>query len=383
MYHLGIMLREFAHKITAPTFLGRNPGLVLATDFEGPLVLGDTAAEIMNKAVQPEGNTFPGYGKILYDQTYTWYTNTRWKNRYPLEIAQEGTDINFTLAILLACGIDQNYINQVALETRFTPGAKSFLDYLRDKNSLVIAVTTAWDEPCRKIAENLGLDYLVATPFPIDAIRSVLIEKGSLETEMTIVQRFLVDAHPIINKLHQVPEKDSAELTKTLHQRIGLFFEEELGINLADQHRNFPTYLGEAVSSIEVVGDSTKARVAREVFEQFSPDLPTVTMGDGLNDIQMLREGKFSIGINGPDAVRAAKIGVITPNVSDALIPLFEIMLANPEIEISDLIAEALKLVDKRYIKIHPGGSETAKDLIEQHKQMKRYLRGNLGTLIP
>lgn len=368
-----------------------TPRLVIATDFEGPLVLHDAAARVMSRKVRPENATDSSldYGNIIYNATYDWYTqrtllrrrtddNKRPFGEKPL-FAQEGTDISFAMAPLLAMGTNQAFINKIAMQYRMTPGAKELIKYLKRENSLVVAVTTAWEEPHKSIGEEIGIDGVIGSPFPVDQTRELLKATGRWDEEMNLTRKYLNDCFLIIDQMENSQGAERELYQRELYKRIETFYEDELGISydplVRADRKDHKTVLGQVIENIDAVGDRTKAAVALFLFRRFKNSI-SVSVGDGLNDSIMLAKSDLSIGLNGPDTARAAKIGVVTPNVRN-LIPVYALLQKNPGISIEDLVRESSCLVDNNTI-VHEGGLNTPDWIIQEHRKMKKALRGNV-----
>lgn len=103
-------------------------------------------------------------------------------------------------------------------------------------------------------------------------------------------------------------------------------------------------------------------------------------MGDGLNDQVMLGTGKFSIGLNVVDAAKAAKIGIVTDNVS-VLVPIIEILSYFYDRPLDELVRMAQEKVGSDAI-IHHGGPDVPESLLQEHKKMKKQIR-DIAALIP
>lgn len=369
-----------------------SPRLVIATDFEGPLVLHDAAARVMSIKVRPEDikASSPDYGNILYNATYDWYTKRTLLrrrtdgNKRPFGVkslfAQEGTDISFAMAPLLAMGTNQAFINEVAMQYKMTPGAKELIKYLKGKNSLIVAVTTAWEEPHQLIGKEIGIDSVVGSPFPIDQTKELLKAAGRWDEEIDLTRKYLNDCFLIIDQIENSQGAERELYKQKLHERIETFYEDELGISydplVRAVRKDYKTLLGQVIENIGAVGDRAKAAVALSLFRRFKNSSISVSVGDGLNDSIMLAKNDLSIGLNGPDAAKAAKIGIVTPDVQN-LIPVYALLQENPGISIEDLVRESRRLVDNKTI-IHEGGLNIPDWIIQEHRQMKKALRGEV-----
>lgn len=355
--------------------------MVVATDMEGPLVLGDTIAKVMSLKLYPHGEHI---FESMYD-AYNGWTESRRRSpenkrpggQAPLW-AQEGTDVAFMLPLFLATNTNEGFINRIAMEYRRTPGSEALIKYYKENGALVIGVTTSYENPNKLIADKIGLDGLIGTPFPLDLAKKILVESGKYEEEINSTRLFLSDCHAIIINGHN---------KILLSERIRHFYEDELGVSYDPEIRSNPnrhrTVLGKMIEEIGVVGDRGKAAVARALFHSKStPSGLTIAIGDGTNDGAMLElsQATLSIAING-GPIKNAKIGVITTDVS-TLIPLIEIIKNNLSISTDDLIAQAQIAVGNKAI-IHKGGHDVSQELIDKHAAMKKLLRGEIGTVTP
>lgn len=378
-----------------------NINYFVRTDFEGPLGLGDGALRVMSEYIHPKiflPNS-PDYGKIIYNATYDWYTDqtktirkTKDNKESPV-FAQEGTDIVLALAPLLAVGVDQAKINQtVYRQFKRTPGSTEYLDFLKKNSGHIVAITTAWEEPHKIIAQELGLDGIVGTPFPIDIAKDLLMKSGHYQQEMEITWQYLNNCFKIIDQMQKVTDEQQTSLTNQLKERIGKFYNEQLGItyDVDSRRRRGPckTYLGQIMEYIEAVGDRNKAAVAR-VSTRHKGTAAVITVGDGLNDWAMLfangdiKEGNISIGLNGPEAAQAATFGLITPDVS-VLIPAYQVFRWWTDGNRNVSLDRLLHIVQKEIgdlATIHLGGRYMDKidqSLLDKHRIIKKQLRGEV-----
>lgn len=366
----------------------KNSPLVVVTDFEGPLVLGDTAAEVMSRRVKPGFAGDIDYGNILYNETYDWYTNHTLgkrngsaKHDIRLSRSQEGTDITFAIAPLIATGVNMDFINGVAMEYRKTPGAEALLYFLKKNDATIVAVTTAWQEPHELIGEELDLDRVIGTPFPIDETVQILKETGAWHGEIKTTQAFLEESFDLIDALVTAEEGEREETRAALHRRIEGFYLNELGISFSQRERvkrgPAKTVLGQVIEEIGVVGDRAKAATALMIFNQnASKSTVGIAVGDGNNDCIMLEKSKYSIGLNGPEAAQSAKMGVVTDNVG-ILIPAYEVLMENPDIPVNEWIDESRRRIGSSAY-VHEGGSNVPKEALGLHKRMKKKLRGEV-----
>lgn len=401
----AIMLERTPQEFNGRTFRELFPtpeiekhDFVWATDMEGPQVLGDAVAEVMSAKVRPESASTdgPDYGGILYAVGYDWYTDATlgrrrtFQDRRPQGLiplhAQEGTDTVFTLAPFLATGVDEQFIHDVSMQYKRTPGADSLVSYLKSEGALALGITTALEKPYKDIARQIGLDGLVGTPFPLDQARERLVASGRFDEEIGMVRGYLEEAYTLIDEMHNAstPEQRK-EWEAKLRERVGLFHESELGISydplVRKQRGEHKTLIGKMIEEQGVVGDRSKAAIATALFKRFAhPDSLTVTIGDGTNDRDMLGRGKFSIAFNG-GPVDFAKVVVITPDAR-TLIPLIDILRHNPTMDLDKLIQEVRHAVGS-YAIITRGGVDVPQDIRDKGKQMKKVLRGAIATLVP
>ena len=136
-------------------------GVVLVTDVEGPLFLGDFIAEAMSNWLKPEFgfiDASPSYGSIMYQETWAWFTQKTLLNRRTLDSnkrpkslsnSQEGTDTIFTMPLLLAEGATYTDLLQLTLKSKATPGSRDFVKTIESHCVIVIGLTTAPHDPFR------------------------------------------------------------------------------------------------------------------------------------------------------------------------------------------------------------------------------------------
>lgn len=354
-----------------------NAPIRIATDFEGPLVLGDTAADIMRLVVKPENANGIDYGDILFNETYDWYMNYARKEKGTWT-CQEGTDINFTLPLLLQRGVTEKHLDQLALNTfKKTPGTDNLLKFLEKKGAHIVAITTAWQEQHDKIGEELGLDGVIGTAYPIDKATEHLKESGAFHSEMKIVSEYLTDVFHFIYEMNNGGRELARE---KLHERIEEFYVKQLGVAFSRRERvergKPRTVTAEIIEGLAVIGDRAKARTALNLFRDVAENVATVAVGDGLNDQIMLDKSPFSIGLNGPKAVLGAKMGVVTEDVS-VLSEVYEVLMEEPEISVKDWVEESQKRVGNRAF-VHKGGLEIPEEVLQLHSDMRKALRGKI-----
>jgi len=383
-----------------------NPRLIVATDMEGPLVIGDTALELMSDYVRPENadENSPDYGAIIFGATYDWYTQKtlgqRKTNASMLDgkldisdnavadfpFSQEGTDIALALALLLAKGVTKNDIKKAAQNAKLTPGASEWIEYVKENNGLIVGITTAWQPVADVVQEMTGIHGAVGTPFPIDEVRGYLEEQRELENSVNLVNSFLDKCFSLIDVMeNHSEEEEKSKVYQNLVSTIDNFYENQLCICYsAEERKNInreQPLLGQIIESIISVGDRSKAALAHKLFRiNSSTDTLTITIGDGLNDCHMLRSaGYLSIGFNGMATAQAAQIGII--GKADALVPVIDFMLNNVGIEPLELIEEVQGRLPKGAI-IHLGGAleKVPTETLERHKDMKKKIRGPIGT---
>jgi predicted HAD superfamily phosphohydrolase len=374
----------------------RNVGSILATDLEGPHVLGDAVAEAMSRLVRPENASEggPDYGHILYEETYVYFTEQTQNRRFPRGGVPEGVrrlkwqeaqDTVFVLAPLLAVGATDEYLANVAAEYQRTPGSEDLIHYFR-KEGLVVGVTTAPEKPYKKVAEEIGLNGLVGSQLEIDAAREILIRGGHFDAEIHgIVRPFLSDFFTLVDLREQAKTIEEKSIyTTEMYRRIGKFYEEELGITYDIDKRKVrsehKTILGNLIERSEIIGDRGKGAVAFSLFRNNGiADAFHGTLGDGLNDRDLLQHG-FGVAINGGPP-NHAKVLVNTPNMRN-LIPVFRIAKENPGAEIDDLVTEMRQEVDSE-TEVHKGGNDVPQDVILRSREMKKRVRSKSGGMFP
>lgn len=362
--------------------------LVIASDLEGPHLLGDTALNTMSHFVRPNSNGHGiDHGATLYRATYDWF-----EERFDRHgLGQEGSDILLAMPALLYFDVTGEMIQREAENSRRTPGSEEYIRYLKSQGAVVLGVTTAWKEAHRDIVINkVGLDGIVGTEFPIDDVREQLKSGGRWDEEMDLTGSFLQDSFVIIEQMANSANGQREELTSQLRKRIGQFYHGTLGISWDLQGRQIvindkAAEIARIMTKYDVIGDKRKARVTRQLYSAYSkPGAVNLAIGDGLNDRRMLGESPWSIGINGADAAAAAKIGVIASDVGEPLMIVTEMIRRNPlctEANIQDVVRKAQKAVGDSAT-IHRGGRDVSPKLLAKHRTMKKEIRGR-GALLP
>ena len=182
-------------QLTKPDLEKRRYPLVIVTDLEGPYILGDTSYNIMSENVQPNPYEFGNkliddagidYGGELFAETFRWYFESSFSKGF----GQEGSDVVLGLASLLYFGVnDNNLIKEVRKSTK-APGSAKYLNYLHAQDALVVAVTTAWEEPHRGlVVKDIGLDQLIGTDFSLDEARERLMQSDAGTPKLSIRSR--------------------------------------------------------------------------------------------------------------------------------------------------------------------------------------------------
>lgn len=370
--------------------------MVLATDVEGPLYLGDFIDEAMCDMVKPYGanDIHPAYGKIIYAQTWQWFNgvtkNKRGIDPYNISsVSQEGEDTLFTLPIFLACGVTQAYLDDMTFRSQPTPGSFELVKALEAQGVLVVGITTAPQEPYRKLVIQTGLldpKQIIGSPFPLDEMRNLLEKSGLLQQEIEMTRTYLLECFDIID-FHSDITSDRGEIKRdfskegeqTLRNRIAVFHDQQLGINYeagrrANQRNTSPS--GRVIEASRIIGDRGKRAIVQQLSRRYlKPGGVLMTEGDGMNDSLMLQAAPYSIGLNGVDAARAAKIGVITEDRRNEL-PIYEAIISG-ETNIDKIVEYAQSKADKGTI-IHRAGPNTDPSILEKHAEMKKRLRGTI-----
>jgi predicted HAD superfamily phosphohydrolase len=375
---------------------------LLASDVEGPMVLGDVIMEALVEKMRPDGSPTgirPSYGHIIYTESYKAFSDFTGESLRKCPTAgfsrncarpQEGTDTILALPLLLACGVDEAYLQQLASKSTPTPGAGSMVRELERMGGAVIGITTAPENVYKALPPDLmsiSDQQLVGTQFPLNHARELLIQSGRLDTELGIVKSFICDCYRIIDDSSKVVTTRGGGIRvldrnglNRFRSRFSRYLKHELGVSFGREERpGPPTILARIINACGVIGDRGKAAVAMALYR--SIDEPgksvLVTMGDGLNDAVMLRRARFSIGVNGDKAAQSAKIGVITENM-ECVIPIFKAILAGEE-DIDAIVGYAKAEVGNAAI-VHKGGPHADEDLLQAHRIMKKRLRGDATT---
>lgn len=367
----------------------KKASLVVATDVEGPHLLGDTALNTISSFVRlPE---YPSngvdYGGTLYQETYNWFEENFDKKGF----GQEGSDIILALPLLLFSKVTGGMIRQEADKSLRTPGSENYIAYLKKQGATVIGVTTAWKQPHEEIGlKKIGLDGIVGTDFPIDEARERLARSGKWQEEMHQVGRFLYDSFAIIKAMSHAEGERAELLRKKIHGVIGQFYLGILGVSWDGTGKQVirnghPTELAKIMVQCDVIGDRRKAEVANKMFLEHGQQGAThLAIGDGFNDRRMLAQSPWSIGINGADAAKAAKIGVISLEVGTPLIVITELIKKNPtpiDSNIQTVVEDARRILGETAV-VHLGGGSMSEDLVRRHKIAKKEIRGK-GALLP
>ncbi|OHX20611.1 hypothetical protein [Chromobacterium sphagni] len=382
----------------------RGAAGVLGSDVEGPLFLGDFIAEALSARVRPRHGAIeavPSYGQILYQEGYAAFTETTIGLRRPLRRVgggppgcrytwvQEGTDTILALPMLLASGVDYAYLDGLARGSAATPGAAELVRELERRGMPVVGITTAPQQPYRNLVERNGLlarERIIGSPFPLNETRELLQGRRRWDDEIGMVCRYLDDAFAIIDgysEIHSRHGERSRRLSdagrRLLRARFLKHCRDELGISYDPAERRgrtASTLLGEIIEACAMVGDRAKAAIALNLGRSLR-DGALVAMGDGGNDVQMLRRAPLSIGVNGPDAARAAKIAVVTADMGCVLPILRQII--EGERDVNAIIGRAQAEVGEAAW-IHRGGEHLAPESLARHRDMKRRLRGEFVT---
>lgn len=366
--------------------------VVVCSDIEGPWFLGDFIDEAMTQSLKPENGYIeasPSYGQIIYRETWEWFTQVT-SPRETISPAQEGTDTIFPMILFLAEGVDYQYLEDLTLKSKQTPGSQNLVVRLQKEGINVFGITTAPQRSYQALVRQtqiLDERQVVGSPFPIDEAKELLQRAGVWEQEITIVRAYLQDCYGIINDYSQIASENgqtcrnlSKNGRKLLKVRIAYFHTAELGISYDHNHRQLrespKTILGQIVEETYMLGDRAKTMVAVTLHLKYGRnDSALVTVGDGLNDTLMLQMAPISIGINGPDAARAAKIAVVTEDMQ-SLLPIFKQILVGQK-DIGTIIQRARQQVGSGAI-ICRGGPDIPEDILAQHRSIKKKLRGNI-----
>lgn len=381
-------------------FLKPQPGqldLVHASDVEGPIFLGDDALEIASKFIKPlHPKDSIDYGRIFYCEQHNAIMETFMNNG----LGQIGSDIALSLPALLYFGATTQDFEEQVLKSPRTPGSKEHIAYLRTQNSHLVAVTTAWEQPHRKIIledKHAGFDHLAATDFPINQIREKLQVSGAWPKEMTMTGKWLEKVFRLIEKREEVHDQGAKDaVTKELRGTIVDFYTKDVGVTWDKLGRTVSlhkTHLGDILAGLYIVGDREKARIVRRLTEQnlLHPDAAGIIFwGDGVNDTIALGDKKgadWRIAFDGAAAAKAANIGVIASDIGRAGIALTRAIQRHPqrrpsEKQIETVVNEAQEEVGRGHTIIHRAGPRTPIDLLVEHDRMKVQIRGKNGAEI-
>lgn len=338
--------------------------IVIISDMEGPFLLGDTALEVMSTYVRPREplSTTIDYGAELYVETYEWF-NARFKAS---GVGQEGSDIALCIAPLLAVGATDENISVIAHSSKHMSGVKKLIEYVNLNNGLLIGVTTAWEKYHASILHDLGFACVFGSAFMLDDIPRT----KQLEDELVVTRQYLRDCFSIMDRL-----TGTARATQ-LRRRIERFYLTEMGLLFNGETSQSTTVIANLISNFYVVGDIGKYDIARSIQELCGLGTLVITIGDGLNDALMLKYVGLSIGINGPDAVKAAKLGLVTSDIS-VLIDLIEIAMAD-SIETASILRNFNEIYPDM---IHEGGKNIGEDLLLRHAKMRSGLKKRLDII--
>ncbi|RUL70195.1 hypothetical protein [Dyella choica] len=376
--------------------------LALASDIEGPLVLGDLVLEALAEAVRPAGSDpgkTPPYGALIYRASYDVFNQmTGATDKHLLgrthgtkPSLQEGADTILALPWLLACGVDSASLALRARRAMPSPGILALTQAMDGWGICLRGITTAPGSPYREALQDIGIAVgtrVSGSMFPLDEIHDALIAADRWEVEMGAVKRFLSDACDLIDT-HVVqtstpgPKQPalSVDGKASLMERIVTHYRDDLGLSwMPGCTQGSGSLLGQLLTRCFVIGDRAKAALAlafgRSIKRQH-PGCRLVAMGDGLNDAYMLRHAPVSFGINGAHAACAAKIGVITRNMA-CMAPVLQ-DLARGESDLDRIIGRANAQARGEAF-FHRGGMAVPAALLEQHDAMKAHLRGSHVT---
>lgn len=365
----------------------KDQQIIIATDLEGPHLLGDTALETCKTFVRPiDERKFNNvdYGGKIYEAIYEWFE----EGFDQKGLGQDGSDIILSLPFLILNGVSEKELQEKAYESKRTPGSAEFIRYLKKQNAVVTGVTTAWREPHKQIViDQIGMDQIFGTDFPLDQAKEKLIHSGRYEEEIELSNKFLTSFFEIIDYREKATRKEKGILNKRLREEIDLFYKGELGIvwNIMGEMcsvngKGFKTQLGKIMAGLDVIGYKRKAEVAKNLFSS-QDNAINIAIGDGANDCKMLSESDWSIGVNGYKAARAAKIGVVTQSMA-MLCQLTDIIKESPDFSSGScekVVWEAQKNINGKAM-IHLGGQDISQELVEKHRKMKEKLRGEAAT---
>jgi len=366
--------------------------IVSCFDVEGPWFLGDFIDEAMTKSLRPQNGyveASPSYGQIIYHDTWEWFTQVT-SPRETISLAQEGTDTIFPMILFLAEGVGYQYLEDLTLRSKPTPGSQNLVARLQREEVNAFGITTAPQRPYQALVrqtEFLDERHIIGSPFPIDETKELLQRTGVWKQEIAMVKAYLRDCYAIINDYSQISSENgqicrnlSETGRKLLKVSIAHFHTDQLGISYDHNHRQLrespKPLLGQVVERTYMLGDRAKAMVAVSLNLRYGrSDSTLVTVGDGLNDTLMLQMAPISIGVNGADAARAAKIAVATEDML-SLLPIFEQILAGQR-DIGTIIQRARQQVGSAAI-ICRGGLDIPEDILAKHRAIKKKLRGDI-----
>ena len=361
-------------------------------DIEGPWYLGDLIDEAMARSLVPKNGYLeasPSYGQIIYHETWEWFSQAT-TPRETISPAQEGTYTIFPMILFLAQGVGYQHLEELTLKSKQTTGSQELVARLQKEGINVFGITTAPQQPYQALVRQTGIldeRHVIGSPFPIDETRELLQRTGVWEQEIAIVQAYLQDCYQIINEHSKIiSENDQTSRTlsetgsKLLKARIAHFHTNELGVSYDHNRRQLretpKTLLGQVVEGIYMLGDRAKVMVAVSLHLRYGRiDSTLVAVGDGLNDTLMLQMAPISIGINGPDAAKAAKIAVVTEDMR-SLWPIFEQILVGQR-DMGTIIHRVQQQVGSSAI-VCRGGPAIPKEILDQHRATKKKLRGDI-----
>ncbi|WP_434628674.1 hypothetical protein [Chromobacterium sp. CV08] len=381
----------------------RPGGWLLASDIEGPLFLGDFIAEALSACLKPAvgaTDAVPSYGQILYAEGYAAFSADTGPLRRPgggapppeggYTLAQEGSDTIFALPLLLAAGADYRYLERLALRSPPTPGAPEMAEQLAAMGWQLAGITTAPQQPYRarvSVGGWLETGRVLGSPFPLMEAEAMLRRHGRWEVEIDLVRTYLDDACRLIDQHSELwldggirQRHLSGAGRELLRRRFQRFYREELGISYCRRERAgraAATLLGRIVEACSMVGDRAKAALALGLARRAGGLDRLVTMGDGANDAAMLRRARWSIGVNGPDAARAAAIGLVSDDMRH--VPVLLRLIERDGRDIDAVIGRAQAELRGAAL-VHRGREGVSEALADAHRRMKRKLRGEFVT---
>lgn len=354
--------------------------IALATDGEGPQFSGDTAAEAFNSMFHGTING-RSLGLTVFRNIGKWYDHEVVPYKPD---AQIGMGVVLGLPLLVASGLTDEHLLHLAHRSQPVPGSQKWRELVRQEDGYSLCVTTAWEQPHRKLALSIGLDGLVGTEFSVNDARTTYMntEQGQRELEQSAT--FMEDC---IEILGSAPHGDDDENLSPLKERIDTFYREELGIGNGPAHASVTSSL---LTRTFLMGNLAKAGAARALFDRVPSGALKLAIGDGTNDMHMLSKVVISVGVNGYEAALKANFGLITPDMG-VMATLTEILLRhNPE-HTRDFKRVIALANDTRAFKdaeahVHPGGRLFGGALPEQlaiaHMNIRHQLRGEVGTAL-